>query len=58
MDDFVNSVASEEEAVEVYKNLLKSLADRGFQLRKCNRKRNGRNSFARQISFAKLIIRS
>ena len=38
MDDFVKSVASEEEAVEVYKCLRKSLADRGFQLTKwiCN----------------------
>ena len=38
MDDFVKSVASEEEAVEVYKFLRKSLADRGFQLTKwiCN----------------------
>ena len=32
MDDFVKSVASEEEAVQVYKNLRKSLADGGFQL--------------------------
>ena len=38
MDDFVKSVASEEEAVEVYKCLRKSLVDRGFQLTKwiCN----------------------
>ena len=38
MDDFVKSVASWEEAVEVYKCLRKSLADRGFQLTKwiCN----------------------
>ena len=38
MDDFVNSVASEEEDVEVYRCLRKSLADRGFQLTKwiCN----------------------
>ena len=34
MDDFVKSVASREEAVEVYKCLRKSLADRGFQLTK------------------------
>ena len=32
MDDFVKSVASEEEAVEVYKCLRKSLSDGGFQL--------------------------
>ena len=38
MDDFVTSVASEEEAVDKYKNLRKSLADHGFQLTKwiCN----------------------
>ena len=38
MDDFVKSVASREEAVEAYKCLRKSLADRGFQLTKwiCN----------------------
>ena len=38
MDDFVKTVASEEEAVEVYKCLRKSLADGGFQLTKwiCN----------------------
>ena len=38
MDDFVQSVFSEEEAVEVYKCLRKSLADGGFQLTKwvCN----------------------
>ena len=38
MDDFVKSVAAEEEAVEVYKCLRKSLADRGFQRTKmiCN----------------------
>ena len=38
MDDFVKSVASEEESVEVYKCLRKSLADGGFQLTKwiCN----------------------
>ena len=38
MDDVVKSVASEEEAVEVYKCLRKSLADGGFQLTKsiCN----------------------
>ena len=38
MDDFVKSVASEEEAAEVYKCLRKSLADGGFQLTKwiCN----------------------
>ena len=38
MDDFVKSVASEEEAVDVYRSLQKSLADRGFQLTKwiCN----------------------
>ena len=38
MDDFVKSVASEEEAVEVYKSLRKFLADGGFQLAKwiCN----------------------
>ena len=38
MDDFVKSVASGEEAVEVYKCLRKSLAHRGFQLTKwfCN----------------------
>ena len=38
MDDFVKSVASEDEAVEVYKCLRKSLADGGFQLTKwiCN----------------------
>ena len=38
MDDFVKSVDSEEEAVEVYKCLRKSLADGGFQLTKwiCN----------------------
>ena len=37
-DDFVKSVASEEEDVEVYKCLRKSLADGGFQLTKwiCN----------------------
>ena len=34
MDDFVKSVASEEEAVEVYNCLRKSLADGGFQLTK------------------------
>ena len=34
MDDFVKSVASEEEAVDVYRSLRKSLADRGFQLTK------------------------
>ena len=32
MDDFVNSVASEEEAVGMYKSLRKTLADVGFQL--------------------------
>ena len=31
MDDFVKSVASEDEAVEVYKCLRKSVADGGFQ---------------------------
>ena len=38
MDDFVKSVASREEAVEVYKCLRQSLANRGFQLTKwiCN----------------------
>ena len=38
MNDFVKSVAAEEEAVEVYKCLRKSLADRDFQLLKwiCN----------------------
>ena len=38
MDDFVKSVASEEEAVGVYKCLRKSLAVGGFQLTKwiCN----------------------
>ena len=38
MDDFVKSINSEEEAVDVYKSLRKSLADRGFQLTKwiCN----------------------
>ena len=43
MDDFVKSVASEEEAVEVYKCLQKSLADGGFQLTKliCNSKKVG-----------------
>ena len=38
MDNFVESVASEEEAVGMYKRLQKSLADGGFQLTKwiCN----------------------
>ena len=38
MDGFVKSVASEEEAVEVYRSLLKILAGGGFQLTKwiCN----------------------
>ena len=38
MDDFVESVASEEEAVGIYKSLRKSLADGGLQLTKwiCN----------------------
>ena len=38
MDNFVKSVASREEAVEVYRSLRKSLADGGFQLTKwiCN----------------------
>ena len=38
MDNFVKSVASEEEAVGMYKSLRKSLADGGFQLTKwiCN----------------------
>ena len=38
MDDFVKSVASEEEAVDVYRSLRKSLAERDFQLTKwiCN----------------------
>ena len=38
MDDFAKSVATEEEAVEVYKCLRKSSADQGFQLTKwiCN----------------------
>ena len=38
MHKFVKSVASEEEALQVYKNLRKSLADGGFQLTKwiCN----------------------
>ena len=38
MDDFVKSVASEEETVGMYKSLRKSLADGGFQLTKwiCN----------------------
>ena len=35
MDDFVKSIASEEEAGDVYRNLRKSLAHRGFQLMKC-----------------------
>ena len=34
MDDFVKSVASEEEAVGMYKSLRESLADGGFQLMK------------------------
>ena len=38
MDNFVKSVASEEEAVETYRSLRKSLAGGGFQLTKwiCN----------------------
>ena len=38
MDDFVKSIASEKEALAVYRSLQKSLADRGFQLTKwiCN----------------------
>ena len=38
LDVFVMSVASEEEPVDVYRSLRKSLADRGFQLTKwiCN----------------------
>ena len=36
MDDFVKSVDSEEEAVEVYRSLRKSLANHGFRLTKCN----------------------
>ena len=38
MDDLLKSVASEQVAVDVYRCLRKSLADRGFQLRKwiCN----------------------
>ena len=38
MDEFVKSVASEEEALEACRILRKSLADRGFQLTKwiCN----------------------
>ena len=45
MDDFVKSVASEEEAVEVYESLRKFLADGGFQLTKwiCNSEKNGGN---------------
>ena len=38
MDNFVKSVVSEEESVDLYRSLRKSLADRGFQLTKwiCN----------------------